>query len=828
MKALSRPLKILVVLLAGMLSAATLGVFVVGGAYLYFSPKLPEAGDIGITQFDEPLRIYTADGKLLAKYGLQRRIPVAYQDIPKKVIHAFLAAEDDRFFEHPGVDYQGILRAAWNLLLTGEKSQGGSTITMQLARNLFLTPQQTYVRKIKEIFIALQMEAAYSKAEILELYLNKIYLGNSAYGVGAAAKVYYDKPLSALTIAQVATIAGLPKAPSYYNPAEHPERAQLRRDYVLRRMHELGYIDDQKYQLALAKPVETVTRVADDRYEADYLAEMVRQKIVERYGEKAAYTKGFEVTTTIQSETQRAANRALRRALLAYDRRHQWRGAEAKMPVGDLGDVEAMNAALAERPEAGGLVPAVVLAVSKDRATLYTDRFAKVELPGSAMPWLDDGESAAQLLAPGDIVRLAYTGDEKSPWLLAQIPAVQGALVALDPFNGAIKALIGGFEFNLSKYNRAVQARRQPGSSFKPFLYSAALANGFTPASIINDAPVVFDAPGLSNDWRPENYSGRIHGPTRLREGLVHSRNLVSIRLLRAVGVDAAIDHIEDFGLPADRMPRDLSMALGTATFSPLQMARADAVFANGGFLVDPFFIREIRLNDEVIFRANPPIACNSDCRARIEKESGGAAPEGEQAAPARATPVAQQAQDAAPAETESARTESKSPATEDPPPRFAPRVISAQNAYLMRSMMHDVIQRGTGRRALQLGRSDLAGKTGTTNQQRDAWFTGYNHALVAVVWVGFDQLKPLGPGETGSQAALPMWIDFMNSALEGVPEKTLPRPPGLVTVRIDPDSGLLANGPEAIFETFRAGQVPQAEASTAGSAGGGEVERLF
>lgn len=774
----SRAVRLISLLLAGLLSLAIVGVLVVAGAFFYFNPKLPAPGAIGEVEFNEPLRIYTADGRLLAKFGLQRRLPVVYEEIPERMVHAFLAAEDDRFFEHPGVDYQGILRAAWNLLLTGEKSQGGSTITMQLARNLFLSNDRTYVRKIKEIILALRLESKLTKEQILELYLNKIYLGNSAYGVGAAAKIYYDKKLSELTLGQVATLAGLPKAPSHYNPAEHPQRARVRRDYVLRRMHELDFITEEQYQAALAQPVATVTRTADERYEADYVAEMARRVVVEKFGEKAAYTAGFTVVTTIDSERQRAANRALRRALLAYDQRHQWRGPEASIDAQVLGDAQAMSDALAARPEAGGLVPALVVSVTADQALLYTEKYNQVSLGTDAIAWLDEGEPVSGMLQPGHIVRLAYTGDKKQPWTLAQIPEVQGALVALDPHNGAIQALVGGFEFDLSKFNRAVQAYRQPGSSFKPFLYSAALANGFTTASMINDAPVVYDAPGLGNDWRPQNYSGRIHGPTRLRVGLVHSRNLVSIRLLRAIGVDTAIDYIEDFGLPAERMPRDLSLSLGTATFTPLQMARADAVFANGGFLVDPFFIREIR-NDhgEVVYAPTVLTACTREC-------------------------------------------------TEEDRP-FAPSVISPQNAWLMVSMMHDVIRHGTGRRATRIGRSDLAGKTGTTDEQRDAWFTGFNQALVAVAWVGFDHTKPLGPGETGSQAALPMWIDFMAAALEGVPETSLPRPQGLVTVRIDPDTGLLAPpGAQGIFETFRVGNVPPPPA--AGDGGSDEVKRLF
>lgn len=776
---LPRAIKILLVILAGLLSASLLAVGVVGGAYLYFGPQLPEPGEIGEAQLNEPLRVYTADGQLIAEYGAERRLPVTFEDIPSRVIDAFLAAEDDRFFEHPGVDYQGLLRASWNLLLTGEKTQGGSTITMQLARNLFLSRERTYTRKIKEIFLALRIEATLSKNQILEIYLNKIYLGNRSYGVGAAAEVYYDKALDQLSVGEVATLAGLPKAPSHYNPARYPERARSRRDYVLGRMVALDYISRDEYETAESQPVETATRVADSRYEADYVAEMVRQEVVDRFGEDAAYTAGYKVTTTLLSERQRAANRSLRRALLAYDARHEWRGAEAQLPAASVGDTEAMNDALAERPDAGGLVPAVVLSVDADKAMLYAEPHGEVVVSRGRVAWLNGGDSLGSLIKRGDIVRLAYTGDDKQAWSLVQIPAVQGALVALDPRDGAIQGLAGGFDFSLSKFNRAVQARRQPGSSFKPFLYAAALDNGFTPASIINDAPVVFDAPGLGRDWRPENYSGRIHGPTRLREALTHSRNLVTIRLLRSIGIDTAIDYISRFGLPVDQMPRDLSLSLGSATFSPLQMARADAVFANGGFLVEPYFIREIRDGrGDVVYQAEPLTACPESC-------SGADRP-------------------------------------------FAPRVIPAQTAWLMNSMMQDVIQHGTGRRAARLGRQDLAGKTGTTNEQRDAWFTGFNADLVAVAWVGFDKLEPLGDGETGGQAALPMWIDFMGSALADQPEHSMARPSGLVSVRIDPESGRLAEGgADGVFEIFREENKP--EAGAPGQDGGTEeVEQLF
>ncbi|MES1929746.1 Multimodular transpeptidase-transglycosylase [Salinisphaera dokdonensis CL-ES53] len=787
-----RALRILVFLLAGLLSAATLAVCVVGGVYLYFGPQLPSAGDIGDPELNEPLRVYTSDRKLIGEFGLERRLPRTYDEIPPQMVQAFIAAEDDRFFEHPGVDYQGIARAVYVLATTGRKTQGGSTITMQLARNLYLTRDRTYVRKIKEIILALRLESKLTKEQILEIYLNKIYLGNRSYGVGAASEVYYHKPLDELSVAEVAMIAGLPKAPSRYNPMSNPERAKERRNYVLSRMHALGEIDDATYEKALDAPITATAKVADDRYEADYVAEMVRQDMVARFGDEA-YTSGFDVTTTLNSERQRGANRALRRALLAYDERHQWHGPEATLETTTVDDADALKTALEGMNAAGGLVPAVVTNVGRRSATLMTERYGEINLDAGQMPWLGGNDPASKLVARGDVVRLAYTGskDKAKAWTLAEVPEVQGAMVALDPHTGGIEALAGGFDFSLSKYNRAVQAQRQPGSSFKPFLYSAALANGFTPASLINDAPVVYDSPDLSDAWRPQNYSGRIYGPTRLREGLVHSRNLVSIRLLRSIGINNAVNHIAKFGLPEDQIPRNLSMALGSASFSPLQMAQAYAVFANDGFQVKPYYIAKIEDGrGEVRFEAEPKVACASTSNCAALQRTGGK-------------------QDSS---------------------RLAERVIDAGNAWLVGDIMRDVIKRGTGRRAMSLGRSDLSGKTGTTNDQIDAWFVGFNADLVGISWVGFDKLTPMGNSETGGQAALPMWIDFMRVALDGTPEAIPRRPADLVTVSIDPESGQRAIGGGGVSETFRPNNVPSLEEArrSGKNAPSNEVEQLF
>lgn len=793
MKNMPKPAKIVLTLCAGLLVIFMMGVLAVGVAYLYYSPQLPAPDDLGQPQFSEPLRIFTADGKLLAQYGAKRRFPLTYEQIPRQVVNAFVAAEDKRFFQHHGVDFHGLVRAGVHLLLTGKKTQGGSTITMQLARDLYLSRRRIYTRKFKEILIALRMESKYSKQQILQLYLNKIYLGSHAYGVGAAARVYYNKPLAKLDLAQVATIAGLPKAPSRYNPLVNPQRAKVRRDYVLGQMFQDGFIDKTQYTHAKAEPVVADSSpVRDKSFEANYVAEMVRRWLYKQHGAKT-YTHGYDVYTTINSKRQRAADRALRRDLLDYDRRHAWHGPEAHLDDGTLKDRQALNAALADRKDAGGLVPAAVLSVKGQTATLHTESHGKVTLQASDMPWLHKGESASKLLSRGDVVRLAYTGKDKAKWELAEIPTVQGALVALNPGNGAIEALVGGFDYHQSQFNRATQARRQPGSAFKPFIYSAALANGFTPATIINDAPVVFESRAEGKKWRPHNYGDAVHGPTRLRVGLVDSLNLVTIRLLDLVGINTARDYAARFGLPESRMPKDLTLALGSGTFSPLQIARGYAVFANGGYLVKPHFINKIVDRDgDVLFRADPAQACT---RA-VRKKTGCS---GDDFKPAK-------------------------------------RVISPQNAYLMTSLMHGVIRHGTGRRALRLHRSDLAGKTGTSNKQVNAWFAGFNSDLTTVCWVGFDQPKTLGRGETGAHAALPMWIDFMGSALKGKPERTMPRPSGLVTVRIDKDTGKLASpGSEhTMFETFRKANVPERASASQGegagesSHGGHDIQQLF
>ncbi len=762
------------------------GVLVTLIAYMYLAPTLPDVAGYSDVKMQVPLRIFTRDGRLMAEFGDKRRIPVSFDDLPDQVVNAFTSAEDDRFFEHPGVDYQGIIRAVMKLISSGgQRSQGGSTITMQLARNLFLIPDKTYKRKLQEIFLSLKMEREASKQQILALYLNKIFLGQRAYGVAAAAEVYFGKSLDELTLGEMATLAGLPQSPSRDNPVRNAERAKERRAYVLRRMFELGYIDQAQRDAALAEPMVATLHATDVSVKAPYVAEMVRADIEKRLG-REAINEGYRVVTTLDSDLQRSAVDALRVNLHAYDRRHGYRGV-----IGNVADLpqEDADVALDDVPRVAGLTPAQVVAVDENAASLVLASGESVALTTEDLAWArryinddtigDEIEVPGDVLEAGDLVYVQPDDEDPSRYTLAQTPAVQGAMVALDPIDGAISALTGGYDFFQNKFNRAVQARRQPGSAFKPFVYSAALENGLTPATVINDAPIVFADDALDDTWRPKNYGGVFGGPTRLREALVRSRNLVSIRLLNEVGIVPTVEHLANFGFNADELPRDLSLALGSAAVTPLELANAYTVFANGGYDVEPYFIDRIEDADgNLVYAADPVMVCH-DCvalDALLEEELD---------------PCQRKANVAL--------------------NNSAPRVISPQNAYLMTDMMHDVVTRGTGAKANQLGRGDLAGKTGTTNDQRDAWFSGFNQSLVAVTWVGFDKERSLGRGEAGASTALPGWIAFMRAALDGVDQRLPQEPEGLVTVRISRESGLLASAgaSDAIFETFRQDNVP-------------------
>jgi penicillin-binding protein 1A len=805
------------------LVSAVLAVSAVGVAWLVFEPELPEVETLRDVQLQVPLRVYSQDGKLIGLFGEMRRVPVTLQDMPEMLKQAFLAGEDARFYEHPGVDYQGLSRAAWTLLTTGEKSVGGSTITQQLARNFFLTSEKTFTRKIKEIFLALKIEKQLSKQEILELYLNKIFLGYRAYGVGAAAEVYYGKTVGELTLPQAAMIAALPKAPSRINPINQPERALERRDYVLSRMLELGYITEDQYREAVAEKDLAFYHGMTAEISAPYVAEMVRVKALEMLGQQA-YTGGFEIYTTIDSGLQNAASQAISRGLEAYDRRHGYRGAEAHIDLADKSTPQQWNEVLEPFRPISGWLPGLVTEIEEKLALVYLvdGQTVAIELQDWMAKFISRDritakpKTFADVLAPGDIVRVRM--DDEGNWRLGQVPEVEAALVSIDPTSGWIRSLVGGYDFSRSKYNRVIQSKRQPGSSFKPFIYSAALERGFTTASLINDAPIVFDDPELERTWKPENFSEKFYGPTRMREAMVQSRNLVSIRLLRDSGLEFSREYVLRFGFEDGDVTRDLTLALGSPSVPPLAMARGYAVFANGGFLVEPVIIdRIIDAAKGVVYTSPVPRLCDPCEPLADDAEAAGGQPEEESLLQPelRHLDITEDRSGLDP----TLAAGQQAPIRIESAPVTAPRVITEQNAYLVRSMMMDVIRRGTGAKAMELGRKDLAGKTGTTNEQRDAWFSGYNNSVVTSVWVGFDNHEPLGRRELGGSAALPIWIDYMRVALEGVADEQPVMPSGLAQARIDPETGLLTrlDNPDAIMEIFAAGNLPAMEPEAVG-----------
>jgi len=793
------------------------GAIAVSALYLYLTPNLPSIDSLKDVRFQVPLRVYSVDNKLMGEFGEKRRIPLKYKELPEPLVHAFLGAEDDRFFEHPGVDYHGLLRAIAVMITTGQKAQGGSTITMQVARNFFLSREKTFLRKFNEIFLSFQIEQELSKEDILALYLNKIYLGNRAYGVGAAANIYYGKKIKELSLAQMAMIAGLPKAPSRYNPIADPERALLRRNYVLRRMLDLNFINKQMHDEAVAQPISARLQRTTIDFEAPYAAEMVRKEMTDRYGDDA-YTEGYKVYTTLDSRLQSKANSAIRYGLLAYEERHGYKGAEKELDELEFSSPGEWKDALAKVANYPLLTPGVVIDVDEKNAYLYlkTGKIAQLCWKGMkwAAPYVDGNRTgpapdrAEDVLKVGDLIRVYDAGGGR--WSLGQPPEVSGALVSLDVNSGAIRSIVGGYDFYKSKFNRATQAKRQPGSNFKPFVYSAALEKGYTAATQINDAPVVFNDPGLEESWRPENYSGKFFGPTRLREALVKSRNLVSIRILRSIGIKYAVSYAERFGFDRDELPRNLSLALGSAGVTPLEIAEGYSVFANGGYKVDNYLVEKIiGPDDELIYQANPLRVCPK-CKE------------------------AEKAEDALDLVSEEIEEGSISQIDNidmsDSVINLAKRVVDDRNVYIMTSILRDIIKRGTGRKARVLKRSDLAGKTGTTNDQRDAWFSGFNGAVATTVWVGFDNPHPLGDRESGAKAALPIWINYMREALKDVPETPLVQPAGIVTVRIDPETGLLANTgfSKAIFESFRQENVPSQMAETKSSTQDQQAEETF
>ena len=789
------------------------GVAGVLGAYYFVAPALPPAETIRDIPLQVPLRIFSRDGYLISEIGERRRIPVTYEDVPEHVVQAFIAAEDRRFFDHPGVDYQGILRSFVRILQSGEISGGGSTLTQQLARDYFLTREQLFTRKLREAFLAYKIEKEFTKEQIMALFLNKMFFGQRAYGVAAAAQVYFNKPLARINIAEAATLAGVLPAPSRYNPVSSAANATRRRDYVLNRMHDLDFISNDEFEASLARPMESTLYGAAIELSAPYVAEMVRREMLNRYGD-ATYTAGYQVVTTLDSSLQRAADYALRNGLLEFTRRRGYRGPLDRVQL----TPELVNAPLTDFPVEirqrldqyvpGGLSAAIVIALGDDNsATVMHSDGATSVIPWRGIDWAKPfidlettgpaPEAVTDVLAVGDVIVIMPTTSEF--WALAQVPEAQGALVSLDPYDGAITSLAGGFDFATSKYNRATQAARQPGSSFKPFIYSAALEHGNTPATVILDAPVVITSSELEAVWRPINYTGRFYGPTRMREALVRSMNLVSVRLLLfETGVGNAVRHISKFGFNDAALPRNGSLALGGGNATPLDMAQGYATIANGGFAIKPYVIDAIfGPEGNTLYRAEPPVVCEP-CLAPPESAYGGGQP--------AEIPLEQMTEIA---------LDYRPDATVAPELfagiNAAPRAISAQNAFLIQDMMRDVIQRGTGRRARVLGRSDLSGKTGTSNDQRDAWFGGFNADLASIVWVGYDDSLPLGPGEEGSRTALPIWIEFARSAFQGLPNHQMPMPDGIVSVLIDRETGCPARAGQrnVTFEVFREGRVP-------------------
>ena len=714
-------------LLAGLAAAAVLVVaLVVVLAY----PNLPELGALTAYQPKIPLRIYTAEGTLIGEFGEERRAVVSIADVPAQLKHAIIAAEDERFYQHPGIDYIGVMRAAYANLVAGGKRQGASTITMQVARNFFLSSEKTLTRKLYEALLAFKIEHSLSKEQILELYVNQIYLGQRAYGFGAASQIYFGKALDQLTLGEIAMLAGLPKAPSMYNPIANPQRAKQRQAYVLRRMSELGYITAAQYDEAMKAPLRARREVSEYSVHAEYLAEMVRQAIAETYPEDV-YTRGFRVYTTLRRADQETAYEAVRKGVLDYDRRQGYRGPEGYFDLRPSAAEDEYDEALADHPDNDDLLAAVVLSADAKEVQAALRNGEKLTISGEGLRFaaraLDSKTATQKRIRRGSIIRVQHEG---KAWQIVQLPEVESSFVALDPQDGAIRALVGGFDFARTKFNHVTQAWRQPGSAFKPFIYSAALEKGFTPATVIPDEPVVLEAEETgSQRWEPKNYDGKFEGPMRLRTALAKSKNMVSIRILDAIGPKYAQEYVTRFGFDPERHPPYLTMALGAGSVTMWQLARAYSVFANGGYLIQPYFIHKI-VDDRgnVLALAEPQRAGNETLR-----------------------------------------------------------VIDARNAFIMDNMLQDVTRIGTAARAARLGRTDLAGKTGTTNEFVDAWFAGYQPALVAISWVGFDQPKSLGKNQTGGVVALPIWVSYMEKALKDVPEMPREVPPGVAVVPTGP-----------------------------------------
>ena len=786
--------------------------WLLAGLYLYLGPNLPEADTLREVKLQTPMRVLSQDGLLIGQFGEQKRSPLQFEEIPGHFVNALLAAEDDQFFEHGGVDMLGLARAITELLATGQKRSGGSTLTMQVARNYFLSLERTFLRKFNEILLAIEIERALSKEEIFELYVNRVFLGHRAYGFEAAAQTYYGKSLNELSLAQQAMLAGIPKAPSRNNPLSNPEAGKNRRNWILGRMESLDLISPAERKSASAEPVTAAYHGLLVEVDADYVAEMVRQEMLSRFGNDA-YNDGYVVHTTVDSKLQLAAKKSLIDGLKTYDSRHGWRGPEQRHPPLEEEPTEDLwrrwQAALDDMPVIAGLTPAIVTATDADGADVL-DKSGLVR----RLNWLGDlaqvrrfrtenltaapSERIEELLSTGDMIRILRDA-ESGQWQLTQVPRAQAALVSLNPKDGAIKALVGGMGFELSKFNRATQARRQPGSNFKPFLYAAALESGITTATLINDAPVVLDNLSTDQIWRPENDSGKFYGPTRLREALTFSRNLVSIRVLQRLGISRFVDYVERLGFDTEGMARNLTLALGTHAFTPLEIASGYTILANGGYRVEPYLIDRIEdSKGQVIFQADPFVAYAKPPNSLTADAD----------APLRMEDIL---------------------IDDSPAHKQAAQVMDPRASFIVTSMLSDAIQRGTGRRARVLKRDDISGKTGTTNGPRDAWFSGYNQELVTTAWVGFDDYSLLGRREFGGTAALPIWIGFMGEALSAdAPNVGMPE--GVVRLRIDRASGRRVSGtPEnSMLEYFLEEFQPNESTDSQQSLGTDELEGLF
>jgi penicillin-binding protein 1A len=786
--------------LGGVMLVTLLALYVYACSYVYLQPSLPTSAQMRSVELKVPLRIYTSSGDLIAQIGAQQRTPVRYDQIPPLLRDAFLAAEDHRFFQESGISLLSIARAAIVDLIAGKKVQGGSTITMQAARNMFLTLDKTFRRKLQETFVTYEMDHEFTKEEIFQLYLNKIFFGQRSYGVAAAAQTYFGKGLDQLTVAEAATLAGIPQAPSLYNPIIHPHLAVARRSYVLQRMLDLGYIDAATAQTANHTAMDARLHAPHVDVDAPYMAEMVRQQMERWYG-PAAETAGYRVYTTVDGRLQALANRAVQLGLIEYDRQQGWRGPIGRTVLAASATSAQLEQLVDEYTPIGMLAPAVVVTVGTQDAEVYVRSRGFADIDWNGLSWGrkalgedalgPNPKTAADVVARGDVVYVV--ADKLGHAQLAQVPLAQSAFVALDPNDGAIAALVGGFDYFSNKFDRAIQAERLPGSGFKPFFYSAALDDGYTPASTLLNAPVVTGGEGLEATWRPENDTRSFSGPVRLRVALAHSLNLVSIRLLRDIGLPYVSQYVSRFGFDPKTLPQNLTLALGTLRATPLQMATAYSVFANGGFKVEPYYLDRVEdSSGKVVWQAAARIAC---------------APCAHPATLADLKPAPTAA--ALLAEGDALRGGMGAL----PPDRLAPQVISPQNDYLMTSMMKDVIRYGTAVKALSLNRDDIAGKTGTSNDYRDAWFNGYTPQLEATVWVGYDDDRPLGAGDEGAHTALPIWIHFMRYALQGVPQWQRPTPTGIVTLRVSAQTGALVSdeSPDGIAEVFMANHLPTA-----------------